>query len=60
MVVINHWTPHFVDFQLNTDYPSQFSICFTVKSPSVTKRSVSKESASKKSKNSSAFFPTKL
>ena len=37
-----------VDFQLNTDFPSQF--CgFTVKSPSVTQRLVSQENAYKKS-----------
>ena len=31
-----------IDFQLNTDFPSQFCV-FTVKSPSVTQRSVSQE-----------------
>ena len=39
-----------IDFQLNTDFSSQF--CggfFTVKSPSVTQRSVSQENAYKKS-----------
>ena len=38
-----------IDFQLNTDFPSQFCV-FTVKSPSVTQRSVSQENAFKKSK----------
>ena len=37
-----------IDFQLNTDFPSQF-VFFTVKSPSVTQRSVSQENAYKKS-----------
>ena len=37
------------------NFPSKFCV-FTVKSPSVTKRSVKKESAFKKSKNPSAFF----
>ena len=59
MIVINYRTPHFVSaksiFQLNTDFPSKFCV-FTVKSPSVTKRSVNEESALKKSKNPSAFF----
>ena len=44
-----------IDFQLNTDFPSQFCV-FTVKSPSVTQRSVSQENAFKKSKNPSPFF----
>ena len=35
-----------IDFQLSTDLPSQFCI-FTVKSPSVTQRSVSQENAFK-------------
>ena len=37
-----------IDFQLNTDFPSQFA-SFTVKSPSITQRSVSQENAYKKS-----------
>ena len=37
-----------IDFQLNTDFPSQFCV-FTVKSPSFTKRSGSQENAYKKS-----------
>ena len=37
-----------IDFQLNTDFPSQFCV-FTAKSPSVTRRSVSQENAYKKS-----------
>ena len=45
-----------IDFQLNTDFPSQFAGFFTVKSPSVTQRSVSQENAFKKSKNPSPFF----
>ena len=39
-----------IDFQLNTDFPSQFCV-FIVKSPSDTQRSVSQENAFKKSKN---------
>ena len=35
-----------IDFQLNTDFPSQFCV-FTVKSSSVTQRSVSQENAKK-------------
>ena len=38
---------HFMDVQLNTDFPSQFAF-FTVKSPSVTQRSVFQENAYKK------------
>ena len=38
-----------IDFQLNTNFPSQFYVFFTVKSPSVTQRSVSQENAYKKS-----------
>ena len=38
-----------IDFQLNTDFPSQFCIFFSVKSPSVTQRTVSQENAYKKS-----------
>ena len=37
------------------NFPSKFCV-FTVKSPSVTKRSVNEESAFKKSENPSAFF----
>ena len=37
-----------IDFQLRTDFPSQFCV-FTVKSPSVTQRSVSQENAYKQS-----------
>ena len=44
-----------IDFQLNTDFPSQ--VCFlTVKSCSVTQRSVSQENAYKKSWNPSPFL----
>ena len=47
---LKHSTFHFnlIDFQLNTDSPSQFCV-FTVKTPSVTQRSVSQENAYKKS-----------
>ena len=38
------------DFQINTDFLPNFAF-FTVKSPSVTQRSVSQENAFKKSKN---------
>ena len=44
-----------VDFQLNTDFHSQFCV-FYVKSPSVTQRSVSQENAFKKSQNPSPFL----
>ena len=44
-----------IDFQLNTDFPSQCCV-FTVKSPSVTQRSVSQENAYKKSLNPSPFL----
>ena len=57
IIVIIYSTANFVnliDFQLNTDFPSQFSF-FTVKSPSVTQRSVSQENAFKTSKNPSLF-----
>ena len=37
-----------IDFQLNTDFPSQFCV-FTVKSPTVTQRSISQENAYEKS-----------
>ena len=38
---------NFIDFQLYIDFPFQFCF-FTVKSPSVTQRSVSQENAYKK------------
>ena len=38
-----------IDFQLNTNFPSQFCVFFVVKSTSVTQRSVSQEYAYKKS-----------
>ena len=38
-----------IDFQLNTDFPSKFCVFFTVKSPSVTQRSVSQENVYEKS-----------
>ena len=44
-----------IDFQLNTDLPSQFCV-FNAKSPSVTHRSISKENAFKKSKHPSHFL----
>ena len=52
---MQHSIFHFnlIDFQLNTDFPSQFAF-FTVKLPSVTQRSVSQAYAFKKSKNT--FF----
>ena len=40
---------NFIDFQLYIDFPFQFCIFFTVKSPTVTQRSVSQENAYKKS-----------
>ena len=46
---------YFINFQLNTNYPSQFCFIFTVKSPSVTQRSVSQENALKRAKNSRLF-----
>ena len=39
---------NFIDFQLNTDFPSQVAF-FTVKSPRFTQRSVSQENVYKKS-----------
>ena len=47
---LQHSTVRFnlIDFQLNTDFPSNFAF-FTVKSPSLTQRSVSQENAYKKS-----------
>ena len=47
---------YLIDFELNMDFPSQFCIFFTVKSSSVTQRSVSQENAFKKSQNQSPFF----
>ena len=44
-----------IDFQLNRDFPSQFCV-FTVKSPSVTERSVTQGNVYKKSYNPSPFF----
>ena len=46
---------YLIDFQLKKDFPSELSV-FTVKSPSITQRSVSQENAFKKSKNPSPFF----
>ena len=43
------------DFQLNTDFPSQFCV-FYRKSPRVTQRSVSQESAFKRAKTRRLFF----
>ena len=53
---LQHSTYRFnlIDFQLNTDFPSQFCV-LTVKLPGVTKRSISQENALKKSKNPSLF-----
>ena len=51
IIIVYIWsTANFklIDFQLNTDFPSQFWV-FTVKSPSVTQISVSQENAYKKS-----------
>ena len=42
-----------INFQLNTDFPSQFC---TVKSPSVTQRSVSQENAFKRAKTRRLFL----
>ena len=45
-----------IDFQLNADFPFQFCEVFvTVKSPSVTQRSVSQENAYKKELKPAAF-----
>ena len=54
---LKHGTVRFnlIDFQLNTDFPSQFGV-FTVKSPSVTQRSVSQDTGYKKSLNPSPFL----
>ena len=46
---------YLIDFQLNTNFPSKFCV-FTVKSPSVTQRSVSRDNAFEKSKIQSPFF----
>ena len=48
---LKHSTLRFnlIDFQLNTDFPSQFYVFFTAKPPRVTQRSVSQENAYKKS-----------
>ena len=43
-------TSHFVKM-LNTGFPSQFAIFFTIKSPSVIQRLVSQENAFKEIKN---------
>ena len=48
---------YLISFQLNTDFPSQFCV-FTVKSFSVTQRSVSQENAFEKSKHPSPFRKT--
>ena len=47
-----------IDFQLNTDFPSQFCVFFFLQPTSVTQRSVSQENAYKKKKNQKAvaFF----
>ena len=42
-----------IDFQLNTDFPSQFCVFYRKITPSVTQRSVSQENAYKKSLNPS-------
>ena len=52
----NTFCLHLIDFQLNRDFPSQFGIFFTVKSQSVTKRSVFLEKCYKKTKKPVAFF----
>ena len=44
-----------INFHSDTDFLSQFCV-FTVKSPTVTQRSVSLKNAFKKSKNPSAFL----
>ena len=44
-----------INFPLNTDFPSQFCV-FSIKSHSVTQRSVSQENAYKKSQNPSPFL----
>ena len=46
---------YWINFQLNTDFTSQFCI-FTVKSPSLTQRSVSPENAFKKGETDHFFF----
>ena len=54
---LSHTTFHFylIDFELNTDSLPHFTF-FSVKSPSVTQRSVSKENAFKESKNLLPFL----
>ena len=59
-IVINYRTPHFISTksifsQLQIPLPT----FFTVKSPSVTKKSVFQENGFKKSQNPSPFFPRK-
>ena len=51
----NTFRLNLIDLQLNTDFPFQFCV-FTVKSPSVTQRSVSQENAFKQSKTLSPFL----
>ena len=48
---LKHSTLRFnlVDFQLNTDFPSQFCVFYSKITYSVTQRSVSQENAYKKS-----------
>ena len=47
---------YLIDFQLNRDFLLFLNFAFvTVKSPSITQRSVSQENAFKKSKNPVAF-----
>ena len=45
-----------IDFQLNTDFPSQFCVVYRKITYSVTQRSVPLENAYKKSKNPSPFL----
>ena len=47
---------NFIEFQLKVDFPFPILRFFTVKSPSVTQRSVPQENAFKKSKNPSPVF----
>ena len=50
-----------IDFQLNTDFPSQFYLFNRKINQRYTQRSVSQENAFKKSKNLSLFFfPAKV
>ena len=58
IIVINHCTPHFVSTKSIFGYIQIFLTnfaYFTIKSPSITQRSVSQENAFKKSKNPLAF-----